>query len=198
MFADLSRKIREAAENASASSGQKVFVVGVAKTSAVLSKLSLALLLERTFEKDYPCYASVSRAVEAEIYNFNSKWLSNDPDDTSPIQETQAMGKMHLVKFGDRALDPVWPVDVAEFQLEAVAEALGMLVADAQLGFPVPDYPMSLQKAHEYAALSGFESQMLRELFLDGICSTLETEDDVERMSRYARLRENLAQRRYE
>jgi hypothetical protein len=69
----------------------------------------------------------------------------------------QSMGRMFLVKFGDRPLDPVWPVDIAEWQLPDADKILGRLTVDSQQGFPIPDYPMVIQRAHDFAKLNGIE-----------------------------------------
>ncbi len=43
-----------------------VSIVGVAKQSAVLSRLAVALELEETMHKNYPCYVKVPREIENE------------------------------------------------------------------------------------------------------------------------------------
>src|SRR5205814_3390911 len=85
-------------------------LVGVAKQSAVLGKLALALELEAVFDKDYPCYVRVPPEIEEDCYHYDRTWLDTyetaEPDDEGR-KLYQSFGNLFLVKFGDRKLDPV-------------------------------------------------------------------------------------------
>ena len=83
---------------------------------------------------------------------------------------------MHLAKFGQRPNDPVWPVDVFDRQLADAPEILGGLLSDAIDGFPVPSYPLSLQRAHNNAALVDFDFDVIQDLVYDGIRQALGVE----------------------
>lgn len=174
-------------------------LVGVAKQSAVLSRLAVALELEATFHRDYPCYVQVPKEIEEDCYNFDRTWL--DTYETSEPEEDgrrlyQSLGKMFLVKFGDRQLDPVWPVDIAESQLDQAEKVLGQLTIDAQQGFPIPDYPMCIQRAHDYAKLTGLEVEVLQDMLVQGMCQKLSPQE-VERLLRLKHLGRSLAGLRY-
>jgi len=80
---------------------------------------------------------------------------------------------MYFVKFGSHAADPIWPVDIFLPQRQDAAAILGYLLADAANGFPVPFYPLCLQRAHEYAALVDFDFDVLQDQVLDGIRALL-------------------------
>ena len=100
-FPKLDRAFRSILESLLTSGRRKVFLLGVAKTSAVLSKLSLAMLLEHTFDRDYPCYAEVPQALEAKCYNFDRTWLDTVDDDISGRRQLyQSFGRLHLLKLG--------------------------------------------------------------------------------------------------
>jgi hypothetical protein len=174
-------------------------LVGVAKQSAVLGRLAVALELEATFHKPYPCFVEVPEDVEADCYNFDLTWLktyeTTEPQDNGK-KLYQSLGKMYLVKFGDRPFDPVWPVVVAIWQVPNVEKILGQLTVDAQQGFPIPDYPMSIQKAHDFAKLTGLEIEILQDLLMEGIMQTL-TLDESERLFRMKHLGQSLAALRY-
>lgn len=175
-----------------------VSMVGVAKQSAVLSRLSVALELEETLHKPYPCYVRVPDDIEAKCYNFDRTWL--DTLESGPNEEGeylyQAMGKLFLVKFGNRPFDPVWPVDIAEWQLSEVDKIIGQLTRDAQPGFPIPDFPMCVQRAHDFAKVNGLEVDILQDILFEGITQNL-TPEEKEKVFRMKYLGQNLTNIRY-
>jgi len=174
-------------------------LVGVAKQSAVLGRLAVALELEGTFHKDYPCYVKVPQDIEEDCYNFDRTWLdtyeTSEPEDDGH-RLYQSLGNMYLAKFGDRALDPVWPVDIAVWQIGQAEKILGQLTVDAQQGFPIPDYPMCIQRAHDYAKLTGIEIEVLQDLLVQGMCQNLGPQES-ERLLRLKHLGRSLAGLRY-
>jgi hypothetical protein len=176
-----------------------VSIVGVAKQSAVLSRLSVALELEETLHKSYPCYVQVPEDIEAECYNFDRTWLdtleTSDPDEEGKFLY-QSMGKLFLVKFGNRPFDPIWPVDIAEWQLSEVDQILGQLLHDAQYGFPIPDFPMCVQKAHDFAKVNGLEVDILQDILLEGLTRNL-TRKEREKILRIKYIGKNLTNIRY-
>jgi hypothetical protein len=198
VFPEIDRRLREGVL-AHAQQNVRLSLVGVAKRSAVLGRLAVALEIEATFHKPFPCYVRVPSEIEAECYNFDRTWLAtyetSDPDDTGR-RLYQSLGCMFLVKFGDQPLDPVWPVDVAEWQVSEADKVLGQLTVDAQQGFPMRDYPMTIQRAHDFAKLTGLEIEILQDLLLQGMCQTLER-DEAERLLRFKYLGQSLAALRY-
>ncbi len=150
---------------------RKVFLLGVAKSSAVLSKLSLAMLLERTFDRDYPCYAEVPQDLEAKCYNFDRTWLETSSDNAdSERQLYQSFGRLHLIKLGKSPDSPVLPVDVPVWlPNNRKQEVLEYLVNDALDNFPVLGYPSALQRAHDHAVLTGLEMTVLGDLMTDAL-----------------------------
>lgn len=174
-------------------------LVGVAKQSAVLGRLAVALELEGTFHKPFPCYVRVPEGIEKECYNFDRTWLdtyeTTEPEDDGQ-RLYQSLGRLFLVKFGDQSLDPVWPVDIAEWQVKEAEKILGQLTVDAQQGFPIPDYPMTIQRAHDFAKLTGLEVAILEDLLFEGMCQNL-TSEQTDRLLRLKHLGRSLAALRY-
>jgi hypothetical protein len=176
-----------------------ISIVGVAKQSAVLSKLAVALELEETMHKRYPCYVKVPPEIEKVCYNFDNTWLDTDStvqigDDG--IKRYQSFGSLYLAKFGDRPFDPVWPVDIAEWQKDDADRIIGQLQFDARPGFPIPDFPMSVQKAHDYAKVNGLEVSILQDILFEGITQKL-TPAEKEKVLRMKHLGQNLTNIRY-
>ncbi len=198
VFPQIDQKLREGVAS-HAKRNVILSLVGVAKHSAVLGRLAVALELEATFHKPFPCYVKVPDDIEKDCYNFDLTWF-NTYETTEPEDDGQrlyqAMGRMYLVKFGDHPFDPVWPVDIAAWQTNQTERILGQLTVDAQQGFPIPDYPMCIQRAHDYAKLSGLEVEVLQDLLVRGICDGLKS-DEAERLLRLKHLGRSLAAIRY-
>lgn len=198
VFPLLDKRLRDGVE-AHATRNVRLSIVGVAKQSAVLGRLAVALELEATFHRPYPCFVRVPKAIEEECYNFDRTWLDTletaEPTEDGRILY-QSAGSLFLAKFGDHPLDPVWPVDVASWQVENADRILGQLTVDAQQGFPIPDYPMCIQKAHDYAKMTGLEMVVLQDLLMEGMCQSL-TREQTERLYRLRHLGQTLADRRY-
>lgn len=176
-----------------------VSIVGVAKQSAVLSRLAVAMEIEGTFHRPYPCFVEVPQNIEEECYHFDHTWLTTyETSNVEPGEEHryQSMGKMFLVKFGDQPLDPVWPVDIASWQVDNVDKVLGQLTEDAQQGFPIPDYPMCIQRAHDFAKITGIEIEVLQDLLIHGMSQNLSPEQ-TDRLLRLKYLGQSLAALRY-
>lgn len=144
---------------------RQIYLVGIAKHSAVLSRYRLAMALEGILTTDYEAYVKIPKALEERTYvRFDAY---------------QTSGVMFLVKFGNQRRDPVWTVDLFDFQVHDAAKILGCLLKDAKEGFPVPFYPRCLQKAHENAALVEFDMDILQNLVFTGLRELLGQESPV-------------------
>jgi hypothetical protein len=199
VFPLLDHQIRLACEKHKKERNINISIVGVAKQSSVLSKLAIALELEETLHRDYPCYVKVPLEIEKVCYNFDKTWLATDS--TVEIGEDgkkryQSFGSLHLAKFGDRPFDPVWPVDIAEWQTDDADRIIGQLQFDARPGFPIPDFPMSVQKAHDFAKVNGLEVSILQDILIEGITQKL-TPKEKEKIFRMKYLGQNLTNIRY-
>ncbi|ABB14117.1 hypothetical protein [Carboxydothermus hydrogenoformans] len=145
--------------------GIEASIVGIAKRSAVLSRLAVALALEETFFREGSWYVEVPREIEKACYEGIESYITTREDLIAISNTTayQAMGKLFLVKFGPEKYSPVWPVDIAVWQKDAADKILGKLIYDARQGFPIPDYPRSVQEAHEKAKISKIEMIVLQD-----------------------------------
>ncbi len=198
LFPILDKKIKEKCIEHKQKRNINVNVVGVAKESAVISRLSLALALENVFRLPYPCYVKVPDEIEQYCYNYDRTWF-NTFEEFSGSEENQSyasMGKLFLVKFGDGPFDPVWPVDIAVWDVENAEMILGQLLHDARLGFPIPDFPLSIQNAHGHAKINGIEVEMIEDMLIEGISKTL-PDSERESIYRIKYLHRNLTGARY-
>jgi hypothetical protein len=152
---------------------RKVYLVGIAKHSKVLEKYNLAMTLERLFAPGSPRYVKVPRSMEAKAYLWPEYARGAEVEGEEGEAPKFVAGDMYLVRFGEQSGDPIWPVDIFSSQSNSVDEILGYLLADAICGFPVPYYPLCLQKAHEYATIAGFDMDILQDEVFSAIRNLL-------------------------
>lgn len=172
LFVKMWEKIEEAVLRIRKETGRKVFVVGVAKRSKVIDRYSLAMFLEGVMFQPGPCYVRIPREMELKVYRWG-EYARGIGEVTSGEEPRFVAGILYLAKFGPGRFDPIWPVDVWIANSRDEEEVFGYLLADAQVGFPRPYYPLCLQKAHEQARLSGLDMEILQDAVLKAIRDTL-------------------------
>jgi len=152
---------------------RRIYLVGVAKHSKVLSRYRLAMALEGVMQSPFPCYVEIPRELEEKAYVW-SEYARGDERVTEGGEINKFVaGKMFFVKFGKGPRDPVWPIDIFLSQSNDHTTIFGYLLNDATEGFPVPLYPRSLQKAHENAALVDFDMDILQDMIFSGLRTNL-------------------------
>jgi hypothetical protein len=174
---------------------RRIYLVGVAKHSKVLSRYRLAMSLESIMTTDYPAYVEVPREIEEKAYIWSEYARGDDRELENAEINKFVGGKMFLVTFGAGTRDPIWPIDVFLPQRDDAQAILGYLLADAINGFPVPLYPRCLQKAHENAALVDFDFDILQDEIFSGVRDVLDTDAPV--LDAFRLQDSDPAQRRY-
>jgi hypothetical protein len=157
---------------------RSIFLVGVMKSSTVLSRDRLALALEGVLRGTYPAFLEIPRTLEEQVYAWKESARGEDRVVAGHEAHKFVLGKMFFVKFGSRSRDPIWPVDIFTAQASQADRIFGHLLADAIEGFPVPFYPRCLQKAHERAALVDFDMDMLQDAIFNGLRTALGSESN--------------------
>lgn len=168
-FARLLSGIKDAIEEHRKKTRRRIYLVGLAKHSKVLSRYRLAMQLENVMNLPYPCYVEIPRDIEGKAYAWPEYARGEDMKIEGQEANKYVGGKMFFVKFGKSSHDPVWPVDIFVPQVADAQATVGYLLADAENGFPVPFYPLCLQKAHENAALVDFDFDVLQDEIFEGI-----------------------------
>lgn len=168
-FARLLSGIGDAIEEQRKNTRRRIYLVGLAKHSKVLSRYRLAMQLENVMNSPYPCYVEIPRDIEGKAYAWQEYARGDDMKMEGQEANKFVGGKMFFVKFGKSSHDPVWPVDIFVPQVTEAQATMGYLLADAENGFPVPFYPLCLQKAHENAALVDFDFDVLQDEIFEGI-----------------------------
>jgi hypothetical protein len=177
-------------------SRRRITLAGLAKHSKVLTRYRLAMALEGILTTPYPAYVEIPRPIESKDYIWSEYARGDDVAVAGRELNKFVGGKMFFVKFGSRPHDPIWPVDIFLPQRGEAPTILGCLLADAQNGFPVPFYPLCLQRAHENAALVDFDFDLLQDQIVGGIrallgpeapaLDALQLQDEDPARSRYA------------
>lgn len=155
---------------------RRLYLAGVAKHSQVLARYRLAMNLEGILTCTYPAYVEVPRELEEKAYIWNEYARGDDRISAGGEINRFVGGKMFFVKFGSGARDPIWPIDIYYPQRTEAPTILGSMLADAINGFPVPFYPLCLQRAHENAAMVDFDFDILQDNVFDAIRAILGTE----------------------
>lgn len=156
---------------------RRIYLVGMAKHSKVLTRYRLAMALEKILMTDYSAYVEIPREIEKKAYVWAEYARGEDVDIGEGEINKYVGGKMFFVKFGSKPHDHIWPIDIFLPQRSEAQAILGYLLADALNGFPVPFYPLCLQKAHENAALVDFDFDILQDQIFDGIRKILGDEE---------------------
>jgi hypothetical protein len=159
--------------------GRKLYLVGVAKHSKVLDRYRLAMALEGILATEYAAYTGIPREIEEKAYIWSEYARGDDRTGVDGEVNKYVGGQMFFVKFGDRHRDPIWPIDIFQYQADQAQAIFGYLLADAINGFPVPLYPQCLQKAHENAALVDFDFDVLQDQIFEALRHTLHGEEQV-------------------
>lgn len=195
LFNKLKTGIEDCIRQKSAKNHCNIYVVGVAKHSKVLDRYNLIMCIDDVMKTRYPCYGVVPRKMEEKAYIWSEYARDDTPSGTITEVNKFVAGKMFLVKFGDAPHDPIWPVDILTSQIRDCDRILGYLLNDAMYGFPIPWYPMCLQKAHENSALIGFDMDIIQSQMLDAIRGSLG--DKSERFNAFLLADDDIASRRY-
>jgi len=198
LFARYLQGLEEGIEQQRRRRRRKIYLTGIAKHSQVLSRYRLAMMLERILTTNYPAYVEIPREIEDKAYLWSEYTLGNDREIVGREREGHrfAGGKMFFVKFGDRSRDPIWPIDIFLPQKDEAQHILGHMLCDALNGFPIPHYPLCLQRAHANAAMVDFDFDVLQSQIFDGIRAILGDEAPVLDVFRLQEM--DPSQRRYE
>lgn len=165
LFIEMMQKINAAIDEAHKKRKVKIYFVGLAKHSQVLSRYSLAMQLENIFPSGEPRYAKVPEEMERNSYVWKEYMKRVDGEEEEEDREVNkySMGDLYLVRFGKKSGDPVWAIDILNTQTTAEAEIFGYLYMDTLDGFPTPHYPACLQRALEYAQVIDFDLDILQD-----------------------------------
>ncbi len=168
LFIRMYELISEAIERNRREERLEIFLVGLAKHTEIHSHYELAMAAAGLPDGG-ACWAPIPTKMQEAVYNRWPEYIKA-PNFEGPGEEPKFnMGAMHFVRFGPSRRDRVWTVDVLHSQKDEAHKALAALLADAQNGFPIPYYPLSLQKADEFAQIADFDREILTDYLVDAV-----------------------------
>ncbi len=194
LFIEFRKKIEQSIDRIYREDRRRVFLVGLAKHSKVLTRYNLAMSLEQTLPPNEARYVRVPRDIEAKAYVWPE--YARGAESQEGEAPKFVAGDMYIVRFGPGSGDPIWTLDILSSQSDRAAEIFGYLLADAQEGFPIPFYPRCLQKAHEHAQIVDFDMEILQDAVLSAVRGLIPR--DKHGLFDALALKEDVSGRRYE
>ncbi len=155
-----------------------VKLVGVSKTSAVISLLSTALHLEKKIPANAIGYVKVPLELEVRAY----KWTGRGTIDRSEIRPLYyAFGELYVAKLA-RNSNLLVTIEIPKdletgkpiYSEEEVNEIISYLAKDSKTSYPVVGYPQTIMRAHETAVRLGFPASLLRDELREKILEKLD------------------------
>lgn len=174
---------------------RRVFLVGLAKHSKVITRYQLAMAIDNTFPSGDARFVRIPRSLEAKAYIWDEYARGAEVEGEDIEAPKFVAGDMFLVRFGSMDVDPIWAVDIFSKQSCDASEIFGYLLNDAINGFPVPFYPRCLQKAHECAQIVDFDLEIFQDLIFEAVRDMLPAEK--KSIIDGWRFRSDLSMRRY-
>jgi len=145
-------------------------LVGVSKTSHLLTLISSALYLEGVFPNNQVGYVEIPLELELMAYTWTGRGRITRPD--KPL--SYAFGKLYVAKLSRKSnllVTVEIPYDLKEkkpiYSEQEIRELFGHLVKDSKFSYPINGYPQTIMRAHEKAVQLGFTSSIVRDRILD-------------------------------
>jgi hypothetical protein len=118
----------------------------------------------------------IPRALESKAYIWPEYARGAESEGEEGEVPKFVAGDLYLVRFGTRGGDPIWAVDILSGQGDHAQEIFGYLLNDAVEGFPVPFYPLCLQRAHQHAQVVDFDLDIFQDAIYRAIQGILPPE----------------------
>jgi len=145
-------------------------LVGVSKTSRLLSLISSVLYLEGIFPSNHVGYVEIPLELELKAYTWTGRGEITNSD--RPL--TYAFGKLYVAKLSrisNLLVTVEIPYDLENrksiYSEQEIREIFGHLIKDSKFSYPVNGYPQTIMRAHEKAAQLGFTSSIVRDRILE-------------------------------
>jgi hypothetical protein len=155
-------------------------LVGVSKTSAILSLLSTALFLEKKIPSDAIGYVKIPLELELKAYRWEGSGKI-DRENVKPLN--YAFGEIYIAKLSKDSnllvtIEIPKDLETGEsiYSESEIEEMISYLAKDAKFSYPVIGYPQTIMRAHEVAVQMGFPASVIRDEIRDKIIAGLDNE----------------------
>lgn len=172
-FMILGNLIAEHIKRAKREQHKDIFLVGVAKSSSVIDRYRLAFMVEEVFPSGSEYYVRIPRDMEKEAYKWPEFARGRECIGKPGEEPKFVFGSMHLVRFSPHKGSPIRAVDIFDDQVGDADKIIGYLANDAFDSFPISDFPMSIQRAHEAAKLNDFDADFLNMSLMSAVETVL-------------------------
>lgn len=140
-------------------------LVGVAKTSKIVSLLSTALFLERKIPSNQIGYIKIPAELELRVYTWSGKGKIGEK--TKKL--FYAFGGLYIVKLSKLG-NVLVTVEIPEnYSKEEVTEIISYLAKDSRYSYPVLGYPQTIMRAHEAAVRIGLPASIVKDRILERV-----------------------------
>lgn len=155
-----------------------VKLIGVSKTSSILSLISTAVFLEKKVPADTIGYIKIPLELELKAYIWSGSGKLKS-EYLKPLDF--AFGELYVVKLSKSSnllvtieipKDLVTGEDI--YSEEEINEIISYLAKDSKSSYPVVGYPQTIMRAHEAAVRLGFSASILRDEIKDRILHGLD------------------------
>jgi hypothetical protein len=161
------------------SKSKNIKLVGVSKSSKLLSMISSAMHLEKIFPPDKTGYVAIPLALELMAYTWTGHGLIKERNE--PLD--YALGQLYVAKLSpksDLLVTTEIPYDLKEdkpiYNSGEINEIFGHLVKDSMYSYPNLGYAQTIMRAHEKAVKLGFTASIIRDKIMDKCLDGLDPE----------------------
>lgn len=150
-----------------------VKLVGVSKTSKIVSLLSAALVCEKIFPSDHAGFVEIPLELEDRAY----RWTGSGKLKADKIEHLKyAFGSLYIAKLS-RSNNLLVTIEIpkdlennnAVYSKEEIMEMMNYLAKDSLYSYPIIGYPQTIMKAHEFAVRLGIPASILRDKIMNEI-----------------------------
>ncbi|MGE9811540.1 DNA double-strand break repair nuclease NurA [Ferroplasma acidiphilum] len=154
-----------------------VKLVGVSKTSKVMTLLSTAISMEHIFPGDSIGYVKIPKHLEVRAYRWSGKGKISEKKNNI----FYAFGDLYIAKLSRNSnllvtveIPRDWKNEQEIYSEREIAELMAHLAKDSGYSYPVLGYPQTIMRAHEAAARVGFPASIVRDKIMDKLREMLD------------------------
>jgi hypothetical protein len=157
-----------------------VKLVGVSKTSKIVSLLSAALVCEKVFPSDHAGFVEIPLELEDRAY----RWTGSGKLKAGKVEHLKyAFGTLYIVKLS-RSNNLLVTIEIpkdlennkAIYSKQEIMEMMNYLAKDSLYSYPIIGYPQTIMKAHEFAVRLGIPASILRDKIMNEIMNNSDSD----------------------